>query len=168
VGAPELRANAVASTNVRDGSLGVRDLSAATRSALKGTDGHQGPPGPAGARGADGERGEPGPAGLAGPQGEPGRAAVTERAVISSDPERVSGTATSLAHEGLGIFKLTFARSVAGCTFAATLAEVPSNPSVDPSAGRITVEEANGAVRVRTYNANGVAQDLGFHLIVVC
>jgi hypothetical protein len=165
VGASELRPNAVASSNVRDGSLGVRDLSAAARSALNGTQGPQGTPGPAGARG---DEGEPGPAGPAGLPGEPGKAAVIEQAVISGNPARVRGTATSIAHDGLGVVTVAFSRSVSECTYAATLADLPSTPSSDPRAGRITVQEASGAVRVKTYDESGAPQDLGFHLIVVC
>ncbi len=65
VGARQLRADAVRSSKVKDGSLRVRDFSRATRNALRG---------PQGPQGAQGPQGPPGPAGGG---GGGGAAAVT-------------------------------------------------------------------------------------------
>lgn len=60
---------------VKDRSLGVRDLSPAARRSLRGQRGATGPAGPPGlatVAGVRGETGAPGPAGPVGPQGPPG------------------------------------------------------------------------------------------------
>ena len=66
-GAREIKAGAVASADVRDGSLRARDFRAADLPA-----GPAGPKGDAGAAGAQGPKGETGPAGPQGPKGEAG------------------------------------------------------------------------------------------------
>ncbi|CAA9536822.1 MAG: hypothetical protein AVDCRST_MAG85-4209, partial [uncultured Solirubrobacteraceae bacterium] len=63
VGAPEIKTGAVRGSEVKNGSLGVRDLSRRTRAALRGPAGAAGVPGAAGARGATGASGPAGPTG---------------------------------------------------------------------------------------------------------
>jgi hypothetical protein len=60
VGTAQIKAGAVTSPKVRNGSLGVTDLSARAQRALKGQTGPQGPAGP------KGDKGDPGPVGIAG------------------------------------------------------------------------------------------------------
>ncbi len=66
VGSTQLRANAVTSAKVKDGSLLLQDFSAAQRAALRGAAGSQG------AQGAQGPKGDAGPQGLQGPKGDAG------------------------------------------------------------------------------------------------
>jgi hypothetical protein len=77
VGTTQLKNNAVTSAKVRNGTLGVTDLSNAARTALRGAAGARGltgAPGAVGATGAQGPAGERGPQGLQGAQGAPGAA----------------------------------------------------------------------------------------------
>jgi hypothetical protein len=151
----ELGRNAVTSINVRDESLGLRDLSPSARAMLAGL------PGPAGASGVAGT------AGAKGDTGVPGKDAVSLWAVVDSLGVRFSGTATTATHSGTGDYLVSFSRVVDGCATAATLARVQGDV-IDPPTGSITVAEQSGGVHVRTYNAAGAATDVGFHLIVVC
>lgn len=68
VASSDLRANAVTSAKVRNGTLGVADLSRRARSELQ----QPGPAGPAGPPGVPGSPGAPGPAGPSGPPGPSG------------------------------------------------------------------------------------------------
>lgn len=67
VGAKQLKANAVTSAKVADGSLAATDFAAGQLPA-----GQTGPAGPKGADGARGAQGEPGPVGATGPAGTDG------------------------------------------------------------------------------------------------
>jgi len=57
---------------------------------------------------------------------------------------------------------------MAGCIFTATLARVEGGGTVDPPPGRITVAEDGGKVAVRTYDVDGSARDLPFHVLAAC
>lgn len=73
VGTAQLKANAVVSSKVKDGSLLARDFAPGTlRRGPAGPQGAQGPAGPAGAAGATGAAGPVGPAGSAGATGSQG------------------------------------------------------------------------------------------------
>jgi hypothetical protein len=58
--------------DIKDGSIGIVDLSSSTRVGLKGSRGPAGPQGSSGAQGAKGDTGAAGPAGPAGPTGPTG------------------------------------------------------------------------------------------------
>ena len=73
VGAREIRAGAVASSELKDGSVRLRDLAAEARPTA-GPRGGTGPAGAAGPQGAPGSPGATGAQGPAGPQGERGPA----------------------------------------------------------------------------------------------
>jgi len=73
VGTPQLKAGAVVSSKVRNGSLRAEDFGAGVlRRGPSGPQGVQGPQGPAGTVGATGATGATGPTGSQGPQGPPG------------------------------------------------------------------------------------------------
>jgi hypothetical protein len=158
VGHSELGRNAVRSDNVRNGSLGLSDLSSGARSALTGERGLTGPAGAQGARG---------PAGVQGNPGAPGKDVATDWAVVNSFGSILRGTATAVTSGGAGSRLVTFSHSVALCAYSATLARVQIDLG-DAPAGSITLAEDSGGVRVRTYDETGQAKDIGFHLIVVC
>jgi hypothetical protein len=148
----DLDRNAVTSSNVRDQSLAMRDLSLSARTQLAG------PPGPVGSRGAAGAKGD---------TGLPGKDAVSLWAVVNHDAVRYGGMATAATHDVLGGYLVSFSRAIDGCAASATLARVQGD-FADPPAGRVTIAEDSGSVRVRTYGATGMPDDIGFHLIVVC
>jgi hypothetical protein len=154
----ELGRNAVESDNVRNGSLGLSDLSTDARARLSGARGPTGAIGPGG---------PPGSAGMKGDRGAPGKDAATDWAVVNNLGNAYRGTASAVTHNEAGRYLVTFAQPVDACAYAATLARVQLDPG-DAPAGSITVAEENGGVRVRTYNAAGAVADIGFHLIVVC
>ena len=64
VGSNQLKRNAVTSSDVKDRSLGVRDLSLAARTSLRGQRGPQGERGPQGVPGGGGNGPGPGPASI--------------------------------------------------------------------------------------------------------
>ena len=146
VGATQIRAAAVRSSEVKDRSLGVRDLSYAARSSLRGA------------------TGAPGPAGIPGPQGP---AAAEYFTVFAASGARLAGNSTSGGHaHDIGTYSVGFARSVAGCAASATLGTTDAT-AVTP--GRITVGvNGDGSLAVRTYDVNGTPTDLPFHVIVAC
>jgi hypothetical protein len=156
VGHSELGRNAVRSDNVADASLEAADLSSDARSALRGL---------AGPRGQDGASGIAGPQGPKGDPGVPGSSATSLWTQVSPFGQQEFGTARSVSQTGTGVFVVTFARPVSQCGYSATMAKVAAG---DPFPGMIDVADSDGAVRVRTYDHNGVADDIGFHLIVVC
>lgn len=146
VGATQIRAGAVRSSEVEDHSLGVRDLSHAARSSLRGT---TGPPGPVG------------------PSGPQGPAAAEYFAIFAASGDRLAGNSTfgGRAHD-IGTYSVGFARSVAGCAASVTLGTTDAT-AVTP--GLITVGvNADGSLAVRTYDAGGKPTDLPFHVIVAC
>jgi hypothetical protein len=156
VGRSELRQDAVSAEKVKDASLELRDFSRDARTSLKG---ERGPAGPKGTEGATG---------AAGPRGEAGKSASTHVAIVNAFGVRYGGTATAVDHQGVGTYLVAFSDSVAGCGYSTTLAQVQGDVEVPPHAGRVTVADEDGKVRVRTYGIGGVAEDIGFHLIVVC
>jgi hypothetical protein len=151
----ELGRDAVTSFNVRDESIGIRDLSLSARERLAGERGLAGAPGTQGATGAKGDT------------GPSGRDALSLWAVVNHDAVRYGGTATAATHEATGEYVVSFSRAASGCAASATLAFVNGDLGIPP-AGRVTIAPDGDNVRVRTYGANGAPQDLGFHLIVVC
>lgn len=145
VGDQQIRASAVRSSEVLDRSLGVRDLSTAARSSLRGAAGAAGP---------------------VGPQGPPGAPAAKYFAVVQPSGAFVRGNATSGGKAGgIGTYSVSFATPVAGCAYSATLATTDGGAA---PAVRVTVSDAQGAVGVQTYDAAGAPVDAGFHLVVAC
>jgi hypothetical protein len=138
VGPTEIRTGAVRSRDVRNRSLGIQDLSLATRTSLRGQVGPQGPPGP------------PGP---------------TYTAAVTGLGTKVGGNALGADGRGLNESVVGFDRNTDACVAAATLANVDGT---DPPPGRVTVGKEGGRVLVKTFNAAGNAERLPFNLIVAC
>ncbi|WP_146175346.1 hypothetical protein [Paraconexibacter algicola] len=146
VGDKQIRTAAVRSSEVRDRSLGVRDLSLDARKSLRGV---------------------AGPAGPAGTQGPAGQSATAFFAVVAPSGSFVRGNASSGGKAGgFGSYNVVFPTPVSGCGFAATLASTDGSPT---QGGRVTVADSgSGGVAVQTFDAAGTAADLGFHLLVAC
>ena len=142
VGSAQIRTGGVRSSEVKDRSLLLRDISPKTRNAL---------------------RGAAGPTGPAGPAGTP---ATKYFAVVNANGTLARGNATSGGSGGsTGTYVVGFADAVGGCAFTAT---VGSSDGSSVPAGRATVHDAGGRVAVQTYDASGAPADLPFHLIVAC
>lgn len=146
VGTSELKSRAVTASKIRPGAITTSRLSRSVRESLRGVTG------PAG------------PQGAAGPTGPSG---TTYRAAVDSGAGRVAGNATS-SGGGSGSYIVGFDRSMAGCVFTATLARVEGGGRVDPEAGRITVAEEGGRIRVRTYGPDGAISEQPFHVLAAC
>jgi len=145
VGDAQIRAGAVRSSEVRDRSVRLRDLSVSARSSLKG---------------------QRGPAGATGPAGPAGVAAVKYFAVVHASGSFLRGNAVSGGKAGaIGSYSVVFPASVSACAFSATLGT--ADGAVAPP-GRVTVNEVGGGVGVQTFDAAGSPADIGFHLVVAC
>ena len=164
VGTPQLKANAVVSSKVKNRSLLAVDFARG-----------QVPRGPRGLRGFPGAPGAPGPqgpAGPAGPTGPAGPAGTVTRltAVVNSSGSiaRSQGT-TSAGRVQTGAYEVLFNQNVSACTYVATLGD-PST-GVPPS-GEIGVStrstNPNGVLVVTRNSAGTLAVDSSFHLVVVC
>ena len=145
VGDKQIRAAAVRSSEVRDRSLRLRDLSLSARKALTG------------------RRGAQGPTGASGPPGAP---AVSYFAAVAGSGTFLRGNATSGGSAGaIGSYEIAFGTSVSGCAFSATLGTTDATTAPP---GRITVNDRGGKIGVQTYDAAGAPADLPFHVVAVC
>lgn len=143
VGHTQIRKNAVHSSEIRNHTVRLSDISKNSRNSLRG---QQGPQGPA------------------------GLAAVREYARVSSGGG-LSGTAVGITHDGgTNLYAVRFNRDVSSCAYSATLAAVSGGTTVEePPAGRITVAAGSAdQVIVKTYDAAGNPVSAPFHLIVAC
>ncbi len=144
VGAAQIKASAVGSSEVRNGSLRISDLSTSSRAALKGQ------------------------AGPAGPQGPAGAPAVGYFAAIGSGGQAFRGNAKASNHtsSGSGSYTIIFPRDVSACAYTTTLGTADGSP---PPTGQAAVSsDAQGAVVVQTTDLAGNPKDLPFHVIVAC
>ncbi len=144
VGTKQLRSGAVRSTDLRDRTVRLRDISRSARSSL---------------------RGQTGPAGPAGPAGPTYRAAVPAGGTVQR------GNAVSAAHTGgSNEYRVTFDRDVSSCVATATLAAVPLGATTtQPTPGRLTVaQDQPTSVVVRTFGADGSPAEQPFNVIVAC
>jgi len=144
VGSMQIRSGAVRGSEVRNGALGTSDLSPRARRALHGATG---------------------PAGPAGPIGPSGPSATPLFAIVRGSGELAGGTATGAVPSGLGMYTVSFSRSVAGCAATATLG---TSDNTAAAAGRITVNLVNDGVGVQTFGPDGAPSNQPFHLIVAC
>jgi hypothetical protein len=146
VGHRQLQAGAVRGREVKNHSLGTADISSAVRRIL---------------------RGSRGPQGHVGPAGPAGSSAIEYFAALTGSGERVAGNATGNGRDGaIGLYHVTFSRSVSGCAASATLGTTDTSTA---PAGRITVSvNADGSLGVHTYDEAGSAADEPFHVLVAC
>ncbi len=142
VGPTQIKAGAVRSGEIKNGSVGLRDISRPARNSLRGL------PGPAGA------------------QGPPGAPAARFFAAVNSAGGLVRGNATSGGGEGgVGNYTIGFASSTSGCAYSASLGTTDASSTVP---GRVIVRDNGGRVGVQTFDAAGNPADLPFHLVVAC
>jgi hypothetical protein len=144
VGVAQIRTGAVRSPEIRNGSIGVRDLSPAAR-------------------------GRRGPAGPQGPAG-PGASRLWAVMNASGSISRGAGT-TSAGRLGMGQYEVIFGQDVQNCNFQATVGDPGNINNAASSQGFAMVGRRNGnvnGVRVNTRGNNGAAADRPFYLIVVC
>ena len=145
VGSEQIRSGAVASGEVKDRSLQLRDISRTARASLAG---------------------KLGPAGPQGPAGQAGAPATRFFAALSAAGQLLRGTATSGGRVGgVGSYNVGFAQDVSSCVYTATLG---STDGSDVPVGHVTVSAVGGKVLVKTFDAAGSPTDLPFHLIVAC
>jgi hypothetical protein len=160
VGTPQLKANAVVSSKVKNGSLLRADFKAGQIPA--GATGPAGPTGPAGAAGPAGSAGATGATGATGPAGTP------LWAVIGSDGSLARGQGvTSTSHVGAGSYDVVFNQDVDKCGYMATIG--PSGTGT--ASGDVDVASLLGntkGIYVETRDSGGTLTDRPFHLAVVC
>lgn len=145
VGSAQIRNGAVASAEVKDRSLQLRDISKTARASLAG---------------------KQGPAGPQGPAGQPGAPAARYFAAVSAAGQLLRGNATSGGNaSSVGAYNVGFAQDVSSCVYTATLG---STDGSDVPPGRVTVSTVGGKVAVKTFDAAGNPADLPFHVIVAC
>jgi hypothetical protein len=151
VGSLQLKANAVNSSKVANGTLLRADFKAGQIPA-----GARGPAGPAG------------PAGAAGPAGPAGAAATALWAQIDSAGSVVRQKGVASAQKlGIGDYLVTFNQDVTGCTYQATL----GGPTTGLTVGEISAAQRTAiaaGVRVFTLSSAGANSDRAFSLAVFC
>jgi hypothetical protein len=147
VGSKQIRPKAVGSSEVRDRSLRVRDISRPARRSLRGQQGPLGVPGPPGAAAAS------------------FTASVDATGAVTASK---GGAVGSLAQIDSGNYDVVFNRNLTACWAVATLSRVQGGRTVHPENGEITTATTERGVNVRTRNSSGAPADLPFHLIVVC
>ena len=144
VGASQIKARAVGTSEVRNKSLRLADISRSARSSLRGEQGPVGPIGPTGA---------------------------AFRAAINSGGAKALGNATNSSHQGgTNVYSVEFGQDVSGCIYSAVLAAVQAGPVLEqPPAGRITVASGGGnKVVVKTFGADGTPAEAPFHVTASC
>jgi hypothetical protein len=166
VGTPQLRANAVVSSKVKNGSLLVADFRPGQIPA--------GPPGLTGPAGPAGPAGAAGPQGPAGPAGPAGAAATKLFALVNPDSTaRAASGLVAIARPSTGRYDVLFNQSVAGC---AALVSIDGNGTIvrgfaSANHAAAPVPLPDRTISVATYDA-GVAPpalaNLGFSVAVFC
>ncbi len=138
-----------------------------------GKEGAAGKDGAAGATGAAGSEGKQGAAGEEGLTGPPGPAGNMSWAVIEPGGlvERSSETNVTADEVAIGNTVVTFGNlaDVTDCAYEATIGLAGQSATAFPGfATVVRSSEDENAVYVETFNEEGVAAALGFHLAVFC
>lgn len=143
VGSRQIRTSAVGTSEIRNGSVHLADISATTKTHLTGATGPAGPAGPAGAN------------------------AASYFAVVSGSGQFLRGNATSGGHTsvGSGSYTIAFAVNVSTCAYSATLG---GSDATNQPPGFVTVRDDGGKVGVQIYDTAGNPADRPFHLTVAC
>jgi hypothetical protein len=136
-----------------------------------GVAGATGAPGAAGAEGKEGAAGKEGLAGPPGPAGDMSWAVVEPGGAV----ERASETNVTAQEIGggtePGITRVTFGNrtEVTACAYEATIGLAGQSATAFPGfATVVRSAEYENAVLVQTFDENGLAHELGFHLAVFC
>jgi Collagen triple helix repeat (20 copies) len=146
---------------------------------LAGAQGSQGPAGTAGKEGAAGKEGTAGAEGAAGKEGEAGRVgppgprgnllwAVVEP---GGTVARASEDQVTAVEKGVGttIVKFEDFGSVTDCAYEATVGLAAQTATAFPGfATVVRSADFEDGVLVQTFDENGTAKTLGFHLAVLC
>lgn len=94
------------------------------------------------------------------------RLTASERASVTGDGRLDSGTAANVLRNDPNRYTVRFRRSVARCSYAATLAVTGTG---DPEAGSATISGSGGReVTINTFDASGNPVPASFDLLVVC
>jgi hypothetical protein len=166
VGTPQLRANAVVSSKVKNGSLLVADFRPGQIPA--------GPPGLTGPAGPAGPAGAAGPQGPAGPAGPAGAAATKLFALVNPDSTaRAASGLVAIARPSTGRYDVLFNQSVAGC---AALVSIDGNGTIvrgfaSANHAAAPVPLPDRTISVATYDAGTsppALANLGFAVAVFC
>jgi hypothetical protein len=147
--------------------------------AIQGAQGVAGTPGAAGAAGATGTtgaagaEGKEGSAGKEGQTGPPGQAGNMSWAVVEPHGavERSSETNVAAGEVATGTTLVTFDNltDITDCAYEATIGLAGQSATAFPGFATVVRSAAHeNAVFVQTFNENGVAAELGFHLAVFC
>ena len=155
VGTLQLKANAVNSSKVGNGTLLRADFKAGQI--------------PAGARGPAGPAGPAGAAGAAGPAGPAGASATALWAVVDQNGTLIRNKGVASAQKlGTGDYQVVFNQDVTGCSYQATVGSPGTIQAVGYAAVLQRINVAAG-VEIRTVNATATAfADQPFHLAVFC
>lgn len=140
VGKSEVRRNAIGSAEITGRSIRLSDVTMSARRSLRGEAGPQGPPG------------------------------LTFFASIDSAGGRAEGNAVGSSSVEFGSRLIAFSRSVADCVATATITSIPGGPNpVPPGNAHVTVQpNGDGRLLVKTWKADGTAEQFPFNLVVAC
>lgn len=146
VGTAQLKNNAVTAAKIKNGTVGLADL---TRSARR--PGPPGPAGPAGPAGPRGDTGQQGPAGPAGPPGVSGHEVVVLGGLLTASQISASFTASCPAGKKLlGGGVATFNQEI----------QILSSTPLDTG--------TSWAVSVRTFDGQPVGVDSSVNVRIIC
>jgi hypothetical protein len=156
----------------------LQEIAAAAGKQAAPAPGATGTPGPPGLKGEPGPRGETGERGPTGPPGPPGEsigsgAGEIGWAVVASDGTlgRASGpniTSARVSGADTGTYEVSFPSDVRACAYQATVAGPSSGV---PTPAYVTVGRPADSVEsvvVQTAGTDGVLDDRGFHLTILC
>jgi hypothetical protein len=138
-----------------------------------GPAGADGAAGPAGAEGAAGKEGTPGEQGPSGPRSDLLWAVVEPGGqIVRSSEERVTAhevVATEGVATGTTIVRFENFGDITNCAYEATIGLGSQSATAFPGFATVVRSAANDdGVYVQTFNEEGHAAALGFHLAVIC
>ena len=155
VGAEQIKAGAVRSSEVKDRSLRAKDFASGQL--------------PTGAKGDRGDAGSAGPRGDTGAAGVNGTNATGLFAVVASNATVTasSGVVGTVAHTSTGIYAVSFNRDVSQCVFLAAVGARNGAVATDPQISANNKTGSPEQVVVETFIGAG-ATDRSFDVAVLC